>query len=166
MAKSQPSGGRRGDEPQIVNIARNRRASFEYQLLDTIECGIVLVGTEVKSLRNGHANLEEAYAKIDNDELFLLNAEIPEYTYGNRLNHQPKRDRKLLIKKAELAKFAAKAEQRGFTLVPVRMYFKDGLAKVEVAVARGKQEHDKRQSIKEKDAKREMDRAPQRGRRP
>lgn len=162
MAKSSKSSGKgrpaKDGEPVIVNITRNRRAGFEYQLLDRIECGIVLVGTEVKSLREGHANLEDAYGKIENDEVFLVGAEIPEYTFGNRLNHQPKRERKLLLKKIEIAKFALKADQRGFTLIPVRMYFKDGLAKVELAVAKGKQDHDKRDSIKEADAKREMQR--------
>ena len=162
MAKSAKSAGKgrpvKEGEPVIVNITRNRRAGFEYLLLDRIECGIVLVGTEVKSLREGHANLEDAYGKIENDQVFLVGAEIPEYTFGNRLNHEPKRERKLLLNKSEIAKFAARADQRGFTLIPVRMYFKDGLAKVELAIAKGKQDHDKRESIKESDAKREMQR--------
>ena len=139
-------------------VCRNRRALHDYEIHDTIECGVVLVGTEVKSLRDGHANLEDAYARIDNEELFLIGAEIPEYLYGNRLNHKPKRDRKLLLRRREIDKFAGKAAVKGFTLVPLRIYFKRGLAKVEVAVGRGKQAHDKRDTLKAKDAKREIDR--------
>ena len=144
-------------EPVIENITRNRRATFDYEVLDAIECGLVLVGTEVKSLREGHASLDEAFGRIDNKgEVWLVNAEIPEYLFGNRLNHKPKRERKLLLRKSEIAKFAGKADQRGFTLVPLRMYFKDGRAKVELAVAKGKQVHDKRESIKSADAKRDI----------
>jgi SsrA-binding protein len=146
-----------GDEVKI--IARNRRAFHEYEIGDRLECGVVLVGTEVKSLRDGHCNLEEAYAKLDGGELWLLGSEIPEYAMGNRLNHKPKRPRKLLVHRREIAKFAGKASQRGFTLVPLSIYFRRGLAKVEIAVARGKQLHDKRDALKTADAKREMDRA-------
>jgi SsrA-binding protein len=146
-----------GDE--LVNICRNRRALHDYEILDTVECGIVLVGTEVKSLRDGHANLEDSYARIDDGEVFLIGAEIPEYLYGNRLNHKPKRPRKLLLHKREIDKFAGKASEKGLTLVPLRMYFKEGKAKLELAVAKGKQAHDKRDSLKKADAKREMDRA-------
>ncbi len=159
MAKSaKRETGKKGDgEPVIVNITRNRRATFDYEVLDAIECGLVLVGTEVKSLREGHASLDEAFGRIDNNgEVWLVNAEIPEYLFGNRLNHKPKRERKLLLRKSEIAKFAGKADQRGFTLVPLRMYFKDGRAKVELAVAKGKQVHDKRESIKTADAKRDI----------
>jgi SsrA-binding protein len=146
-----------GDEVKI--IARNRRAFHEYEIGDRLECGVVLVGTEVKSLRDGHCNLEEAYAKLDGGELWLLGSEIPEYAMGNRLNHKPKRPRKLLVHRREIAKFAGKASQRGFTLVPLSVYFRRGRAKVEIAVARGKQLHDKRDALKTADAKREMDRA-------
>ncbi|VTR97261.1 single-stranded dna-binding protein : SsrA-binding protein OS=Isosphaera pallida (strain ATCC 43644 / DSM 9630 / IS1B) GN=smpB PE=3 SV=1: SmpB [Gemmata massiliana] len=142
-----------------VNVCRNRRALHEYEISDRIECGIVLVGTEVKSLRDGHANLEDSYARIDNDEVFLIGAEIPEYLYGNRANHKPKRTRKLLLHRREINKFAGKASEKGLTLVPLRLYFKDGKAKVEIAVAKGKQAHDKRQSLKAADAKRDIDRA-------
>jgi SsrA-binding protein len=161
MAKSgkKPPPTAKAGEPVIINITRNRRASFDYALLDKIECGIVLVGTEVKSLRDGQANLEDSFAAIHNDEVWLMNAEIPEYTFGNRLNHKPKRDRKLLLRKSEIRKFAGKADQKGFTLIPTKMYFKDGRAKVEIAVAKGKQTHDKRESIKTGDAKREIARA-------
>lgn len=140
-------------------VCRNRRASHEYELTDRLECGIVLVGTEVKALRDGHCSLDGSYAKIDADELWLIDCEIPEYAMGNQLNHKPKRDRKLLLHRRELAKFAGKASERGFTLVPTSVYFKNGRAKVEVAIGRGKQMHDKRESLKKAEAKREMARA-------
>ncbi|MBY0514359.1 MAG: SsrA-binding protein SmpB [Gemmataceae bacterium] len=142
-----------------VNICRNRRATHDYEIVDRIECGVVLVGTEVKSLRAGYGNLEDAYARIDDGEVWLIGAEIPEYEFGNRLNHKPKRPRKLLLHRREIAKFAEKADVKGFTLVPLRMYFKAGKAKVELAVGKGKQAHDKRESLKKADAKREIDRA-------
>jgi SsrA-binding protein len=144
---------------ETVNICRNRRAMHEYEILDAVECGIVLVGTEVKSLRAGLANLEDAYARIDDGEVWLIGAEIPEYVFGNRLNHKPKRPRKLLLHRREIERFAGKATEKGLTLVPLRMYFKDGKAKVELAVAKGKQTHDKRESLKKTDAKRQIDRA-------
>lgn len=140
-------------------VCRNRRALHEYEILDSLECGIVLVGTEVKSLREGHAQLEDAYARIDRDELWLIGAEIPEYSAGNRMNHKPKRERKLLIHRRELAKFADKAKLDGHTLIPLRLYFKGGRAKLELAIGKGKQLHDKRQALKRADAKREIDRA-------
>jgi SsrA-binding protein len=145
--------------PVEVNICRNRRATHDYEILEKLECGIALVGTEVKTLRDGHANLEDSFARIEDGEVWLHGAEIPEYAFGNRMNHKPKRPRKLLLHRREIAKFAGKAEVKGFTLVPLRMYFKDGRAKVEIAVAKGKQTHDKRDSLKKADAKREIDRA-------
>jgi SsrA-binding protein len=158
MAKSANKTVAKSDAPKIVNICRNRRATHEYEILDKIECGIVLVGTEVKSLRDAHANLEDAYAKIENGEVFLVGCEIQEYTFGNRLNHKPKRDRKLLLHKKEIERFAGKASERGHTLIPLQMYFKNGVAKLELAVARGKQLHDKRETLKKAEAKREIDR--------
>lgn len=152
-------GEKKDKEGATQNICRNRRASHEYELTDRIECGLVLVGTEVKSLRDGHANLENAFARIDDDEVWLHGAEIPEYAFGNRMNHLPKRPRKLLLHKREIAKFAAKADQKGFTLIPTQMYFKDGVAKIEIAVGKGKQAHDKRDSLKKADATREISRA-------
>src|SRR5450755_2607721 len=143
----------------IQSICRNKRAFHEYEIFDALECGIVLTGTEVKSLREHAASLEEAYAKIDAGELWLIGSDIPEYTMGNRLNHKPKRPRKLLLHKREIAKFAGKASQQGFTLVPLRMYFKEGRAKVELAVAQGKQVHDKREAKKTAEANREIKRA-------
>lgn len=147
------------DDEDIRVVTRNRRAFHEYEILDRIEAGISLVGTEVKSLRDGHANLEDAYAKLEDGEVFLVGSEIPEYAMGNRLNHKPKRTRKLLLHRSEINKFAGKASQRGFTIVPLQLYFKNGRAKVELAVAKGKQAHDKRQSLKKADADREMRRA-------
>ncbi len=146
-------------EPQILSICQNRRARHDYAIHDTLECGVVLVGTEVKVLREGLANLEDAYARIQDDELWLIGCEIPEYKMGNRLNHKPKRDRKLLIHRREIRKFAEGASLEGFTLVPLALYFKDGRAKVEIALAKGKQMHDKRQSLKSAEAKRDIDRA-------
>jgi SsrA-binding protein len=143
----------------IKLICRNRRAFHEYDISDTLECGLVLTGTEVKSLRAGHASLEDAYAKIDAGEVWLIGSDIPEYDKGSYFNHKPKRPRKLLLHRREIDKFAGKASQRGFTLVPLRMYFKEGLAKVEVAVARGKQLHDKREAQKKSDADKEIRRA-------
>lgn len=151
-------------EDGIKMVSRNRKASYEYELTDRLECGIVLVGTEVKTLREGHCSLEGSYAKIDGEELWLIDCEIPEYPMGNRLNHKPKRVRKLLLHRRELAKFAGTATEKGYTLVPTCLYFKDGRAKVEIAVGRGKQMHDKRESLKKSEAKREMARAVRRRR--
>jgi SsrA-binding protein len=158
MAKASNKDKKNADDG-TVNICRNRRATHDYEILDRIECGIVLVGTEVKSLRAGYANLEDSYARIDASEVWLIGAEIPEYEFGNRLNHKPKRPRKLLLHKREIDRFAGKASDKGFTLVPLRMYFKIGVAKVELAIAKGKQTHDKRESLKNADAKRQIDRA-------
>ena len=159
MAKPEKSRSRSESGDQIKNICRNRRATHDFEIHDRIECGLVLQGTEVKSLREGNASLEDAYAKIENGEAWLLGCEIQEYSYGNRLNHKPKRPRKLLLHRREIQKIAGKAAQKGFTLVPLQLYFKNGVAKVEVGVARGKQAHDKRQSLKQAEAKREIDRA-------
>jgi SsrA-binding protein len=150
---------KKGHEEGIKIICRNRRAFHEYFIEDTLECGIVLTGTEVKSLREGKGGIEDAYAKLEDGEVWLIGSDIPEYSMGNRLNHKPKRPRKLLMHRREIAKFAGKASQRGFTLVPLKMYFKNGRAKVELAVARGKQLHDKRQAAKKADAQKEIRRA-------
>jgi SsrA-binding protein len=147
---------KKGEEDGVKLITRNRRAFHEYAVEDTLECGIVLTGTEVKSLREGGTSLEEAYAKVEGGEVWLIGCDIPEYSMGNRLNHKPKRPRKLLLHRREIAKFAGKASQRGFTLVPLRMYFKNGRAKVELGVARGRNLYDKRQEAKKADAQREI----------
>src|SRR5579859_2327385 len=154
MARNDKQG-----EDEIKDVCRNRRAFHEYDVLDRLECGVVLTGTEVKSLRDGQASLEEAYARIDGGEVWLLGSDIPEYAMGNRMNHKPKRPRKLLLHRNEIEKFAGKASERGYTLVPLRMYFKNGRAKVELAVARGKQLHDKRQDKKKAEAQRDIRRA-------
>jgi SsrA-binding protein len=148
------------DEDEGVKVVcRNKRAFHEYHILEKLECGLVLTGTEVKSLRAGHASLDDAYAKIEDGEVWLIGSDIPEYAMGNWQNHKPKRRRKLLLHRREIGKFVGKASERGFTLVPLRLYFKRGLAKVELAVARGKQLHDKRESKKKADAEREIRRA-------
>ncbi|HXG11808.1 MAG TPA: SsrA-binding protein SmpB [Gemmataceae bacterium] len=146
-------------DENIKIICRNRRAFHDYFILERLECGIVLTGTEVKSLREGRASLEEAYAKLQDGEVWLINSDIPEYAMGHQLNHKPKRPRKLLLHRREIDKFAGKATQRGLTLVPLQMYFKRGRAKVELAVARGKQLHDKRQDLKKAEAQRDIRRA-------
>ena len=153
------SSNKKGEEKDIQVICRNRRATHEYHIEDRLECGIVLVGTEVKALREKAGSLDDAYAKIEDGEVWLIGCDIPGYTMGNLLNHKAKRPRKLLLHKREIAKFAGKASQRGFTLVPLRMYFKEGRAKVELAVGRGKQLHDKRQDMKKADAQRDIRRA-------
>ena len=149
-------------EDDVKVVSRNKRAFHDYEIMDRIECGIALVGTEVKSLRDGHANIEEAYAKLDAGEVWLIGSDIPEYAMGNRMNHKPKRPRKLLLHRREIARFAGKASQRGFTLVPLRIYFKNSRAKVELAVVRGRQTHDKRQVEKKKEAQREINEAMKR----
>ncbi len=144
-------------------VARNRRARFEFDLMDKIEAGIVLTGTEVKSLRNGKASLEEAYAAVDKGEAWLYGCDIPEYLQANRMNHKPKRPRKLLLHRGEIDKLLSRASERGLTIVPLRLYFKDGIAKVEISIAKGRKLHDKREALKKSDAKREIDRAIRRG---
>jgi SsrA-binding protein len=147
------------DNEDIRVVCRNKRAFHEYEISETLECGLVLTGTEVKSLREGSANLEDSYAKIEGGEVWLIGSDIPEYSMGNRMNHKPKRPRKLLLHRREIAKFAGKATQRGFTLVPLRLYFKNGRAKVELGVARGRQMHDKREVQKKAEAQKEIRRA-------
>lgn len=140
-------------------IATNRRARFEYDLLEKVEAGLVLTGTEVKSLRAGKVVLEDAYAEIEEGEAWLLGCEIPEYAQGNWTNHRPKRPRKLLLHRREIERLETKASDKGLTIVPLRLYFKKGIAKVEICVARGRKLHDKRDAVKSQDAKREIDRA-------
>ncbi|MFA8299349.1 MAG: SsrA-binding protein SmpB [Hyphomicrobiales bacterium] len=138
---------------------KNKRASFEYFLDDRIVAGIQLTGTEIKSIRLGKANLADAYCHFEGIELTLKNMHISEYSFGTYNNHDPKRDRKLLLNRRELKKWSTKVKERGFTIVPVCLFINErGLAKVEIALARGKHTYDKRQSLKAKDAKREIDR--------
>jgi SsrA-binding protein len=140
-------------------IAENRRARHEYHLLERFEAGLVLTGTEVKSLREGHVTLQRAFADVRGGELWLVGAHIPEYAQGNMANHDPDRERKLLLHKREIASLIGKVQERGLTLVPTRLYWKDGRAKVEVALARGKETRDKRRDIAERDARRQIERA-------
>lgn len=140
-------------------VARNKRARYRFEVLESFEAGIVLRGTEVKSLRAARVALADSYAKFREDELFLLNCHISPYEMAGRENHEPMRPRKLLMKKRELRRLRAKVEERGHTLVPLSIYFVRGLAKVEVGLARGKQAHDKREDVKKRDAEREMRRA-------
>jgi SsrA-binding protein len=140
-------------------IVDNRRARHDYHLLDRVEAGLVLTGTEVKSLREGRASLQQAYADIRDGEAWLVGAHISVYEQGNIANHDPDRDRKLLLHKKELSSLAGKVAQRGLTLVPTKLYFKDGRAKVELALARGKEQRDKRRDIAKREADRQMERA-------
>lgn len=139
-------------------ICVNKKASHSYFIEDKFEAGLVLQGTEVKALRNGRANLKESYAKVTNGEVFLHQCHISPYTHGNRQNHDPIRPRKLLLHKQEIRKLIGKVTERGYTLVPIRLYFSRGKAKLEFGLGKGKKLHDKRHSLKEKDAKREMQR--------
>jgi SsrA-binding protein len=145
-------------------IAENRRARHDYHLLDRYEAGLVLTGTEVKSLREGRATLQRAFADVRGGELWLVGAHIAEYTQGNLANHDPDRDRKLLLHAREIASLIGKVQERGLTLVPTKLYFKNGRAKVELAVARGKERHDKRRDIAKREAQRDMERALRRRR--
>jgi len=140
-------------------IADNRKARHEYQLLERWEAGIVLTGTEVKSLRQGGASLQQAYADVRDGEVWLVGAHIAEYGQGNVHNHDPDRERKLLMHRREIESLYGKVRERGLTLVPTRMYFKDGRAKVELALARGKEQRDKRRDIAKRDADRQIERA-------
>ena len=139
-------------------IVDNRRARHDYHLLDRVEAGVVLSGTEVKSLRTGQATLQQAYAEVRDGEAWLNGLHIPEYTQGNRSNHDPDRPRKLLLHRREIDRLYGQVREKGFTLVPTRLYFKDGRVKVEVAVARGKEHRDRRRDIAERDARRQMER--------
>ena len=142
----------------IKSVAENRRARHDYHIHETFEAGIVLTGTEIKSLRGGRANLTDSYARIENGELYLISAHISPYDQGNRFNHEPRRNRKLLMHKSEILRLLGKTREKGYTLVPLKIYLSHGLAKVELALASGKDLYDKRQSAAEKDAKREVER--------
>ncbi len=146
------------DKEHIKIITENRKARHEFYIEDEIEAGIVLRGTEVKSLREGRANLKDAYGKIRNGELYIYQMHISPYPFAYYDNHDPLRPRKLLLHKSELKRLFGKVQEKGFTLVPLRVYFKDGKAKIKIALARGKRKYDKREAIKEKDLKRELDR--------
>jgi len=145
-------------EKTSKDIATNRKAYHDYHVLESYEAGLVLTGTEVKALREGRANLKDSHARIKSGELFLYNMHIGLYSHGGYANHDPLRARKLLLKKKEITRLIGKVEERGNTLVPLKLYFKDGKAKVELALVKGKKLYDKREDIKRRDAAREMDR--------
>ena len=137
----------------------NRKAYHDYIILETLEVGMVLTGTEIKSIRAGRVNLREAFARIENGEVWLHNCHIAHYDKGNRFNHEPTRPRKLLLHNSQIRELEQKTREKGLTLVPLKLYFKRGLAKIELGLARGKKQHDKREAIAEREAKREIERA-------
>lgn len=140
-------------------VCKNSKAYHDYFIEDTVEAGMVLVGTEVKSLRAGRANLTDSYVLIKDDEVFLLNCHISPYSHGNIMNHEPTRTRKLLMNRKEIERIRGKLVQKGYTLIPLKIYFKGPYAKVEVGLCKGKAQYEKRESIKEREAKREIDKA-------
>src|SRR5262245_6605916 len=147
------------------NIATNRRARHEYEILETVEAGLVLRGTEVKSLRDSQVTFKDAHATIRNGEAWLLGCHINPYSHGTDANHDPERDRKLLMHRREISRLTGKVAERGLTLVPLRLYFKGGRAKVEIGLARGRKLHDKRTALGEREVRREMEKAARAGRR-
>ncbi|MET8247208.1 SsrA-binding protein SmpB [Streptomyces sp. NPDC005202] len=140
-------------------IAQNKKARHDYHILDTYEAGLVLMGTEVKSLRQGRASLVDGFVQLDGHEAWLHNVHVPEYSQGTWTNHSARRKRKLLLHREEIDKLESKSQESGHTIVPLALYFKDGRAKVEIALAKGKKEYDKRQTLREKQDRREADRA-------
>ncbi|MGW4563284.1 SsrA-binding protein SmpB [Streptomyces sp. NPDC004561] len=140
-------------------IAQNKKARHDYHILDTYEAGLVLMGTEVKSLRQGRASLVDGFVQLDGHEAWLHNVHVPEYSQGTWTNHSARRKRKLLLHREEIDKLESKSQETGHTIVPLALYFKDGRAKIEIALARGKKEYDKRQTLREKQDRREADRA-------
>lgn len=146
------------ERPTEKVFATNRKAYHDYHVLESLEAGLALTGTEIKSIRAGKVNLRDGYAQVQDGEVWLYNTHISPYDQGNRYNHEPMRPRKLLLNKEEIGRLAGKSHEQGLTLVPLRMYARKGHAKVELAVARGKKQYDKREAIAERDAKREVDR--------
>ncbi len=146
-------------EPRDRAIATNRRARHEYAILETYEAGLALRGTEVKSLRAGLVNFKDSYATVRNGEVWLLGCHINPYSHGTDANHDPERDRKLLLHAKEISRLSGKVAERGLTLIPLKLYFKSGRAKLELGLGRGKKLHDKRSTLREREVKREMDRA-------
>jgi SsrA-binding protein len=158
--KPDKKAGAKTKELPVKLVADNRKARFHYEILDSLECGIVLLGSEVKSLRNGKLSLEESYARVKDGAVWLVGADIAEYPQASVWNHAPKRPRKLLMKSVEVRKFAALAHEKGLTLVPLKVYFTErGVAKVLLGLCRGKKLHDKRDVLKQADAKRDIARA-------
>ncbi len=160
-AKKKPAVDREHDNQRL--IAQNRKARHQYEVLDTLECGIALVGSEVKSLRKGTISLDEAYGRIKDGEVWLVGCDIAEYVEANQFNHNRRRPRKLLLHRREIRKFAGKAYEQGLTLVPLKMYFKEGKAKVLLGICKGRKLYDKRDVMKKRSMQRDMDRATRRG---
>jgi SsrA-binding protein len=152
-------------DEKTQSIATNRKARHEYEILEVLEAGLVLRGTEVKALRTGQVNFKDSFATIRNQEAWLRGCHISPYSHGTDANHEPERDRKLLLHRNEIARLMGKVAERGLTIVPLRLYFKGGRAKVEIGLARGKKLHDKRSSLREREVAREMDRASRGSRR-
>jgi SsrA-binding protein len=146
------------DKPEEKNVTVNRKARYEYEILQVYEAGIVLQGTEVKALREGKANLVDSYGLLKENEIWLMGAHISEYTQGNINNHDPTRTRKLLMNRSEIRKLIGKVKEKGLTLVPLRIYFKNGRVKIEIALAKGKKVHDKRETIAKRDFNRDQER--------
>jgi len=146
------------NKDEVKNVAVNRKARHDYNILDTYEVGLVLKGTEVKSLREGKVSLRESFAQFENNELYLMNMHISPYAFGNIFNVEPKRKRKLLLHQREIDRLRGQVQEKGLTLVPLRIYFKRGHAKIELALAKGKKSYDKRRTLAEKDAQREVER--------
>jgi SsrA-binding protein len=162
MKSRKPDGGHRGESgiaPRLKIVCTNRQANFRYELLEKYEAGMVLVGSEVKSLRDGKANLGDAYVIHRGNELFLINAHIAPYPPANRFNHEPLRTRKLLLHREELERLMGKMKEKGLTLIPTKIYFKEGRAKCEIALAKGKKLIDRREELKKKTHQREIERA-------
>jgi SsrA-binding protein len=164
MAKDKKPSSDVKKADEIITIATNKKAGLKYEFFDKFEAGISLQGTEVKSLRDKQASLDEAFARPRGKEIYLVGMHIAPYEFGNRTNHDPKRMRKLLLHKAEIRKIAGRINERGFTLIPLRAYFRNGYAKVLIALARGRQKFDRREVIREREAKRDMERATRRRR--
>ncbi|NOZ70460.1 MAG: SsrA-binding protein SmpB [Chloroflexi bacterium] len=144
--------------PGVKVIARNKKAYHDYHIIDTIEAGMVLTGTEIKSIRLGRVNLRDAYVLIRDGEAWLINAHIAPYPFGNRENHEPRRERKLLLHRREIARLLAKVNERGYTIVPLRLYLRHNKAKIEIALVKGKRLYDKREAIARRDADRDLQR--------
>jgi SsrA-binding protein len=158
MTKPGSSPATDGKKPTFKTIADNRRARHEYEVLEVFEAGIVLAGTEVKSIRQGKANLKDSFAKLEQDELWLYNCHISAYDHGNRFNHDPVRKRKLLMHRKQILKLKSRVQEKGLTLVPLKLYLKRNWVKVDLAVARGRQLYDKRQVIAKKENRRQLER--------
>jgi SsrA-binding protein len=157
MTKKNAASSQKSGQPQPKLITENRKARHKFEVLDTLECGLALAGSEVKSLRAGHISLEEAYGRVREGEIWLIGCDIPEYPQATIWNHEPKRPRKMLIHRREMRKFANQAHEKGLTLVPLKLYFNErGVAKVLLGLCRGKQLHDKREAMKKADSQRDL----------